>query len=272
MVFETYRISERTVEVDYMAAHDSGDLLGDAGLITGIAQYEAMYGPGSLSGSWLGIELEAVAIQRGCIEALPPDLPGNVTTGGDPGFADYLSCNAVPCGPYPGCGCTAAIDRLWGNLDVSPPICHDPTKGKGAKCTRETDAGGFLGPCDCECDAALFNSSQFYTGMMPIYLEGNAQVGRWYSSPYITYCPPGTPLGFITGYGVPCTWRQRPFTRIVRGWQLLADKEFNATPRADCKSVPATTECKPDEAQVRQNARVLQRLFDALPMREWACK
>ena len=140
MVFETYRISERTVEVDYMAAHDSGDLLGDAGLITGIAQYEAMYGPGSLSGSWLGIELEAVAIQRGCIEALPPDLPGNVTTGGDPGFADYLSCNAVPCGPYPGCGCTAAIDRLWGNLDVSPPICHDPTKGKGAKCTRETDA------------------------------------------------------------------------------------------------------------------------------------
>ena len=267
--FEAFRISEGTVEVDYMAAHDSGDLGGDAMLITGIAQYESLFGSGSLSATWLGLELESVAIQLGCVESLPPELPGNVTTGGDPSFTDYLSCNSVACGPYPGCGCTAAVDRLWGNLDISPPVCHDPKDTKTA-CTHDPDSG-FLGPCTCSCDAAHANSSQFFTGMMPVYVPGEQKpIGRWYSHPFVTYCPPGVPLGTLTGYGVPCTWQQRAVTRIVRGWQMFA-AGFNATAPNGCTAVPGSTSCKPEAAQVRQNAAVIRRLFEALPLAKWNC-
>jgi hypothetical protein len=36
----------------------------------------------------------------------------------------------------------------------------------------------------------------------------------------------------------------------VRGWQLL-NAGFNASARTDCSSVPGSTDCKPDAAQVR---------------------
>jgi len=268
LVFEAFRLSEGTVEVDYMAAHDSADLHGSSMLATSIAQYEYLFGSGALSTSWLGLELEGVAVQLGCVESSTPELPGNDTTGGDPHFTDYLSCNSVACGTYPGCACTAAIDRLWGDLDIAPPKCFNPTSG--AACTRDPETG-FLGACTCHCDAAHANSSQFYTGMMPVYTHGaTSHIGRWYSHPYVSYCAPGAPIGSVNGYGVRCTWLQRPVTRVVRGWQLL-NAGFNASARTDCSSVPGSTDCKPDAAQVRQNADILRRLFDALPLAKCSC-
>jgi hypothetical protein len=194
LVFEAFRLSEGTVEVDYMAAHDSADLHGTSssriestrlrlvlpltGAATRIACVPNLHlhpstltrplslraqarrcsrpasrststssalalspppGSGWSSRAWLyslgasynhllpshlylctsptpfhshlslltsiSTPLPSHLSRRRCVESSTPELPGNDTTGGDPHFTDYLSCNSVtltlPLAPHP---------------------------------------------------------------------------------------------------------------------------------------------------------------------------
>ena len=49
--------------------------------------------------------------QAFCIDALPPRMPRNDTTRGDPRFADYASCNNQPDKSASNCTCAVAADR-----------------------------------------------------------------------------------------------------------------------------------------------------------------
>ena len=93
-----------------MPQHDSADRGGSSLLITGLAQYESLAGSLSLHDIWTGGSTAEMVITTFCIDALKPEVPGIVTTRGDPKFADYQSCNNQANKAAPNCTC-AVVDE-----------------------------------------------------------------------------------------------------------------------------------------------------------------
>ena len=258
--------------MDYLLNHDGADAAGSSLLLTGLAQYEHVAGDLALQSTWTGGGTTEMVISTFCVEALPPPLPGNDTTGGSADFADYQSCNNQPDKSAPTCGCAVAIDRRWGRLPLPTPACHlGPLKS--IPCTT---SGAGLSSCTCDCTPQQTATSSAYTGMMPVFAiddEDAAPIGRWYSHSAASACKESEQLGATRADGSRCTWKMQPNARVMRGWQLYA-AGLNATGLAAAKVAQCAASgpsCSPLAAQIRQNKAVMEKVLDSAPLAPWRC-
>ncbi len=268
--FESWRMSEYAAgEIDYLLNHDGADAAGSSLLLTALAQYEYHLGNLVLQDSWLGGSTSEVVLTAYCIEALRPAVPGNDTTGGDRNFADYLSCNNQADKTSATCSCAVPTDRLWGRLALSEPACKVPIIR--TPCPADGGDG-----CTCTCTPRQNQTSAGYTGMMNVFAaddEDNAPVGRWYSHPAGAACRSNEKLGTVRPDGSRCTWKQSPFARTIRGWQLYA-AGLNASGLAVDKLAGCLTNapsCSPVAAQIQQNVAVMKSVLDSAPLAPWKC-
>lgn len=244
------RESEYTSDVDYLANHNSGDLLGDVALLTTV--------PAPFNRSFAN-----TTISMYCVEIMDVRIPATVTTEGNTSFADYVACNYLgnridPARPQ--CRCENFVDRWIGGQDLNES-CH---AAEGGPCTLDMLFMRNLSSCVCKCSTASSTYSSIYTGMEPTYYGARQRLGHWYSHPAATECEEHEVVGQTRASGLPCTWKRHGEARVFRGHQLLA-AGWNYTAPGHHSPFPA------DPQRVHQNHAVLQRFLASLPARPWQC-
>merc|ERR1719265_1602727 len=230
--------------------HNAGDVTADAAFVTVTSN-------GTDTPSTWNVTLRHSLLTRYCVEVLAADVPGTVTTGGDPRFADYLSCGNGDDISDPQCTCDVWIDRnISGDVLARELVksCHAP--GGQQPCTDPHT-------CTCSCTNASLGYSATYTGMMPLYFNGPELLGYFYSFPKATECKEGEAVGTLRADGATCTWKRHPEARTLRGADALS-AGWNTTLPPALLTLEA--------AQARQNAAVLRRVFDSRDLQPWMCE
>eukprot|EP00656_Telonema_subtile_P038983 TRINITY_DN44131_c0_g1_i1.p1 TRINITY_DN44131_c0_g1~~TRINITY_DN44131_c0_g1_i1.p1 ORF type:complete len:381 (-),score=63.35 TRINITY_DN44131_c0_g1_i1:198-1340(-) len=201
------RQSEYTYEIDYLANHDSADMLGVATFGTSTAAAAA-------NASFLNTSLANETFTQYCVETLPAQLSFDTRNKNGSFFADYLSCNwEYPLTPWnPQCVCEIWDDRVIAGQDPPLSVCHR----NGHPEQHCTLADTVDRSCTCMCSQAGANASSRFTGTQPCFAYGPEQLGTWYSHPAGSECAEGEAMG-------SCTWRRGAEMRVIRGSQLLAN-------------------------------------------------
>lgn len=258
-MLEVMRESEYTEDVDYLMNHNSGDVGADVGFITFTAGQKAPFLPAD--------NFSSATFTLYCLEVLKANVPNTVTTGGNPLFADYVSCNDQSSEESrnhsdPRCGCDNWIDRIIG--DSTMDACHRPD---GSACSNLFNFSDTL-QCNCTCSESSLSYSNKYTGMTPVSFHGfggTEVLGRWYSHPKVTECSEDEAVGEVRSDGSTCTWKRRPFARTLRGWQLL--KEGFQIPGGDIAgNITALLE------KVDHNTNAFRKAFQKQKYKPWTCE
>lgn len=233
-VIEVMRESEYTNDVDYLMNHASGDMLGDATLVTAM--------PDS---PWASFDRATFTLY--CVEVLHVSV-SNTDTNDDDRFADYVSCNMGRDHSRPTCECDFWIDRSLGGTSTS-------------MCDRGCSQMNHRPPsCNCHCSSESSANSAKYTGMMPVRFHSGERLGSWYSHPQDTECAEDENLGQLRGDGSQCTWKRRGEARVVTGEQVRRNgfRSSGSLWRTSASSA-------------KSNKEAFQRTFDQQSLKPWSC-
>jgi len=211
-----YRVSEYTYEIDFLTNHNSADLEGQVAFL-------------SSTNDNLFFQMTKSPITEYCVERLA--AAGG--SGGEAGFADYVSCNGPEADPRndpadPICICNVFPDRMIG---LQPSSEMDSACGA---VQWASDGSHSSPPCNCTGATGVIskwstpNRSDYYVGAMPTWLPY-----FYYQTPAAAY--PGA-VRFGANYATPrkgeclqdatvgdggCTWLRAPAARVVWGADLL---------------------------------------------------
>jgi hypothetical protein len=271
-----FRWSEGTHLVDWLAGHNTGDLVGESVYAT-----ESSHGDDGLVSAggddWLNSTFTEYCVEL--VAEVPLELLAAPTNSKLRPWADYLSCNVLgnsgSLNLYPKCKCQIIADRL---------IAHN-REWNGS--VRSQKIGAVCAPYDptsmhhpytvCNCTDHSMDLSQRFVGRQPVYfpflkdshyispdLQPNASLtsaGWWFSHPAGGRCADGQQIGDANGEkgatATACTWRRLSQSRMISVRQLY-EHGLNRTvvDPANSHDVPV--------AQMLQNAKVFQQTFDAL--------
>eukprot|EP00929_Paragymnodinium_shiwhaense_P033051 TRINITY_DN18222_c1_g1_i1.p1 TRINITY_DN18222_c1_g1~~TRINITY_DN18222_c1_g1_i1.p1 ORF type:complete len:412 (+),score=73.48 TRINITY_DN18222_c1_g1_i1:72-1238(+) len=248
-MLEVMRESEFTDDLDYLMNHNSGDIVADTAFIQFSSNDPSQP-------SFLNVTFRTATMTLYCLEVLKVQFNNTFSTGGDSRFADYASCNDNGNATDPQCECDNWIDRVLSDTPKLADLCHD---AKGEKCSREQFAKGV--DCKCPCSDASLAQTARHVGMMPVNFSTPQRFGSWFSTPKDTECSEDEHVGALRTDGSICTWKRRQEVRIVKGGDLL-DLGWNTT----------STGHQVDIEQIRQNAALVRRNFDAQPYKTWSCE
>ena len=190
---EAWRISENcgnSCEVDFLADHDTGNLLADVDFITHVS-----------NSSHFVSDFNTSVITRYCTQRRAEP------------FADYVSCNGPDTEHYT-CVCNNWIDRCIGRLDRSTCIDSHTCECSNASLLRSTEAIGRM-----PVYSPFPNMSHGHGTCSAPPRNRSTFLGYWYSFPKPAECPPtDTRAGALAG----CSWGRRASQHFVRGEALLS--------------------------------------------------
>lgn len=236
---EVQRESEYTRDIDYLMNHASGDLPGDAALVTAFPD-----------APWA--DMRDATFTLYCVDLLKIEVSGTITPEDDHRFADYISCNMNSDHSDPQCDCDFYIDRSLAGQSTS--MCHSRF---GGRC-----GGGAHRPpqCVCDCSSQSTADSSTYTGMSPVRFGNQEVLGHWYSHPTKSECAEDETLGDMRGDGTQCTWKRRKEARVVYGHQVQSNG-FRAGGSPSFVS----------PSLAKENAVAFRKTYDQQPMKKWSC-
>eukprot|EP00300_Choanocystis_sp_HF-7_P000781 c10644_g1_i1.p1 GENE.c10644_g1_i1~~c10644_g1_i1.p1 ORF type:complete len:260 (+),score=43.76 c10644_g1_i1:411-1190(+) len=215
-----YRVSENTVEVDFLPNHNSASHDALAAFLT--------------NDIGDGAYLDHASVTQYCVEHLNPEQVG---------WAPYASCNGPEADPFnnpedPMCICFVYADRL---------IALQPKEVFDSRCNPIIWNGTFHDDpiCNCSRDGVwskwvIPERSETYIGMMPVYLPyfyyqvprttypTRTSVGVNYSTPKKGACSPNQSIG-----DNGCTWKQISIAKVLyiddlleRGWNTTIQNHW----------------------------------------------
>lgn len=279
MFLEVYRVTENMKTwPDFLANHNSGDLLGDSAFLTNSG---GSMTPGHSDSHFFDFITSPRV--RYCVEVQKVDLSDVSRTSSYPpfipinqSFSDYLSCNGAGGGGTAGngdplgwenytCICDNHIDRTFSHQ----------TDEQLAKFCPGSGGAGHYGPgrMSCNCSDTSLASSRKHVGFMPMVLPINmhfgpapppapgplpTEYGGWYHFPAETKCPDdGTPVG-TNG----CTWRRDPRAHMLYGKDLVA-AGWNTSVGGFGNHVPSSA--------VVANTKAMQKAMESITTRCCGC-
>ena len=235
---ELFRISEYTVDFDFLANHDSASLEASSAFLTN-----------TNDDNFFNLNVSSPPVTKYCVEHV---LQSEAGTGPSPqivdsvlpsdAFAEYISCNGPEAEPRthpedPVCICEAYADRLIGlePASVIDAACGIPSVDPR---TGQHDAP------DCNCSGSKWNlppNSDRYIGASTVWepyfyyqfqresYPGAKVAGLWYSTPAGGACSETQSVGDGN-----CTWKRHAVATAIYGAQLMEHGWNNSVRRFDC--------------------------------------